>query len=78
VADEPCSTLAETDWLAKEVLLLQRRVLKRLDLSAQEPLRPRRDRLVLRGVALELALAADRVFMQDDADGANAIVACLP
>jgi benzoyl-CoA-dihydrodiol lyase len=33
--DAALHTLAATDWLAREVVLLQKRVLKRLDLTAR-------------------------------------------
>jgi benzoyl-CoA-dihydrodiol lyase len=71
--DESLLALSESDWLAKEVVLLQRRVLKRLDLSAKSVFALVEAGSCFAGSLYELALAADRVFMQDDADGANAI-----
>jgi benzoyl-CoA-dihydrodiol lyase len=71
--DESLLALSETDWLAKEIVLLQRRVLKRLDLSAKSVFALVEVGSCFAGSLFELALAADRVFMQDDADGANAI-----
>jgi benzoyl-CoA-dihydrodiol lyase len=54
------------DWLAREVLLLQRRVLKRLDLMARSVFALIEPGSAFAGSLLELALAADRVFMLDD------------
>jgi benzoyl-CoA-dihydrodiol lyase len=68
-------TLAEhrSHWLVREVLLLQRRVLKRIDLTARSFYA-----LVVAGSAFagslfELALAADRSYMLADASNAVAL-----
>ena len=58
---------AVTDWLAREVLLLQKRVLKRLDLTARSLFALIEPGSCFSGSMLELALAADRVFMIDAA-----------
>ncbi len=59
---------AKTDWLAREVLLLQKRVLKRLDLSARSLFTLIEGGSCFAGSLLEVALASDRVFMIDDDD----------
>jgi len=59
---------AVTDWLAREVLLLQKRVLKRLDLTARSLFALVEPGSCFAGSMLEIALAADRVFMIDAAD----------
>ncbi len=59
---------ATTDWLAREVLLLQKRVLKRLDLTARSLFALIEPGSCFAGSMLEIALAADRVFMIDAAD----------
>ncbi|MBK8693943.1 MAG: benzoyl-CoA-dihydrodiol lyase [Deltaproteobacteria bacterium] len=58
---------AVTDWLAREVLLLQKRVLKRLDLTARSLFALIEPGSCFAGSMLEIALAADRVFMIDAA-----------
>jgi benzoyl-CoA-dihydrodiol lyase len=58
---------AVTDWLAREVLLLQKRVLKRLDLTARSLFALIEPGSCFAGSMLEVALAADRVFMIDAA-----------
>jgi len=59
---------AVTDWLAREVLLLQKRVLKRLDLMARSLFALIEPGSCFAGSMLEIALAADRVFMIDAAN----------
>ena len=59
---------ALTDWLAREVLLLQKRVLKRLDLTARSLFALIEPASCFAGSMLEIALAADRVFMIDAAN----------
>ncbi|MDB4928210.1 MAG: Benzoyl-CoA-dihydrodiol lyase [Myxococcaceae bacterium] len=59
---------AVTEWLAREVLLLQKRVLKRLDLTARSLFALVEPASCFAGSLLELALASDRVFMIDAAD----------
>ena len=59
---------AVTDWLAREVLLLQKRVLKRLDLTARSLFALIEPASCFAGSMFELALAADRAFMIDAAN----------
>jgi benzoyl-CoA-dihydrodiol lyase len=54
-------------WLAREVLLLRKRVLKRLDLTAKSLFALVENGSAFAGSLFEIALAADRVFMLDDA-----------
>ncbi len=51
------------DWLVREILLLQRRVLKRLDLTARTLYALIEPGSAFAGSLFELALAADRVYM---------------
>jgi benzoyl-CoA-dihydrodiol lyase len=55
-----------TDWLVREILLLQRRVLKRLDLTARTIFALIEPGSAFAGSLFELALAADRSFMKSD------------
>ena len=57
------------DWFAREVVLLMRRVLKRLDLSARSIFAAIEPDSCFAGSLLELALAADRSFMLDRDEG---------
>ena len=66
--DKALLSLAESDWLAKEVLLHQRRVLKRVDLTSRSFFALIEEGSCFAGSLLELALAADRVYMKDDED----------
>ncbi len=52
----------QDDWFAKEVLLHQRRVLKRLDLTAKSLFAIAEPGSCFAGVLFELALASDRVY----------------
>ncbi len=61
---------SKTDWLAREVVLLQKRVLKRLDLMARSLFALVEPGSCFAGSMLEIALAADRVFMADEANTA--------
>jgi benzoyl-CoA-dihydrodiol lyase len=60
-------------WLANEIIRMQARVLRRLDLSARSIFAIADEGSCFAGSLLELALAADRVYMLDDDDGAVAI-----
>lgn len=53
-------------WLVREIRLLQRRVLKRLDLTARTIYALIEPGSAFAGTLLELALAADRSYMLDD------------
>lgn len=68
--DEALAKLAETDWLARELVLLRKRVLKRLDLTAKSLFTLVEKGSCFVGSLFEVALASDRVFMLDDEDGA--------
>lgn len=61
---------AATSGFAREVRLLQARVLRRLDLTAKSLFAVVDAGSCFAGVLLELALAADRVYMLEDDDGA--------
>jgi benzoyl-CoA-dihydrodiol lyase len=54
------------DWLANEVVLLIARVLRRLDLTAKSLFALVDGESAFGGTLLELALAADRVYMRND------------
>ncbi len=54
-------------WIAREALLLRKRVLKRLDLMAKSVFALIEQGSAFAGSLFELALASDRVFMLDDA-----------
>ncbi len=56
------------DGLVRETILLMKRVLKRLDLTAKSFFALVEPRSCFVGTLLELALAADRVFMKDSDD----------
>jgi benzoyl-CoA-dihydrodiol lyase len=73
-ADRALATHAETSWLAREILLHQARVLRRLDLTAKSFFALVDEGTCFAGVLLEIALAADRVYMLDDEDGQVAMV----
>lgn len=56
------------DWLVNEILLLMKRVLKRLDLTARSLFALIEPGSCFGGCLLELALAADRSYMLDSPD----------
>ncbi len=60
-------------WLVREVLHLQKRVLKRLDVTAKTLYAFIEPGSCFSGTMAELALAADRAYMLDDADKPTAI-----
>lgn len=62
-SDRVIAELAKSDWFAKEVLLHQKRVLKRLDLSARSSFAIIRPGSCFAGSLFELALSADRSYM---------------
>ena len=62
-SDRVVAELAKSDWFAKEVLLHQKRVLKRLDLSAKSSFAIIRPGSCFAGSLFELALSADRSYM---------------
>ena len=57
----------ETDWLVREIRLYLKRTLKRLDVSSRSIFALIEPGSCFAGTLLELALAADRVFMLDGA-----------
>jgi benzoyl-CoA-dihydrodiol lyase len=61
------------DWLAREMVLLRKRVLKRLDLCAKSLFALVEPGSAFAGSLFEIALAADRVYMLDDEDGRSAV-----
>ncbi|PWT84238.1 MAG: benzoyl-CoA-dihydrodiol lyase [Blastocatellia bacterium] len=68
-------TLAENQshWLVREIILLMKRTLKRLDLTARSIFACIEPGSAFAGSLLELALAADRSYMLDDPEGENAV-----
>src|SRR4030095_16168158 len=66
-----------SDWLVREILVLQRRVLKRLDHTARTIFALIEPGSAFAGSLFELALAADRSFMKSDA-GAPAAIQLSP
>jgi benzoyl-CoA-dihydrodiol lyase len=68
-------TIAEhrAHWLVREALLLQRRVLKRIDLTARSLYALVTPGSAFAGSLLELALAADRAYMLADDGEANRV-----
>lgn len=58
--------LARKDWFAREIRLYWRRTLKRLDLSAKTVFALIEGGSCFAGSLVELALAADRIYMQQD------------
>ncbi len=68
-SDKNLLALAKDDWFAREVLLHEKRVLKRLDLSARTIFAIIEPGSCFAGSLLELALAADRSYMLDVDDG---------
>ncbi|MBL9037713.1 MAG: benzoyl-CoA-dihydrodiol lyase [Archangium sp.] len=63
----------KSHWLAREVLLLQKRTLKRLDVTAKTLYAFIEPEACFVGVLAELALAADRTYMLDDAQRPTSI-----
>ena len=68
-------TLTEhaTHWLVKEITLLIKRTLKRMDLTARSFFALIEPGSAFAGTLFELALAADRSYMLDDPDHPNTI-----
>jgi benzoyl-CoA-dihydrodiol lyase len=63
------------DGLVRETILLQRRVLKRMDLTAKSFFALAEPGSCFAGVLLELALASDRVYMKDTGEDDPSVVA---
>ncbi len=60
-------------WLANEILLLQARVLRRMDLTAKSFFALIEKGTCFAGSLLELALASDRIYMLEDDEGEVAV-----
>ncbi len=63
----------KSDWLVREITSLIRRTLKRVDLTSRSFFALIEPGNAFAGTLLELALAADRVYMLDHPDQANTI-----
>ena len=61
------------DWLVREIVLLMKRTLKRMDLTARSFFALIEPGSAFGGSLFELALAADRSYMLDDPDRPNTI-----
>ena len=61
------------DWLVREIMLLMKRTLKRMDLTARSFFALIEPGSAFGGSLFELALAADRWYMLDAPDRPNAI-----
>ncbi|MFO0728617.1 MAG: 2,3-epoxybenzoyl-CoA dihydrolase [Myxococcota bacterium] len=72
-AEQNMLALAKEDWLAKEVLLLAKRALKRLDLTARSLFALVEPGSCFAGSFFELLLAADRSYMLNDPDRPTAV-----
>ncbi|HET6612219.1 MAG TPA: enoyl-CoA hydratase-related protein, partial [Kofleriaceae bacterium] len=68
-ADAALARLAADNGFAREVLLLQARVLRRLDNTARSLFAVADEGSCFAGSLLEIALAADRFYMLEDDDG---------
>ncbi len=64
-----------SDWFARETLLLLRRVLKRMDMTAKSFFAMVDEGSCFGGFLLELALASDRIYMKS---GSGAVIATAP
>jgi benzoyl-CoA-dihydrodiol lyase len=63
----------QNDWLVREIILLMKRTLKRLDLTARSFFALIEPGSAFAGSLFELALASDRAYMLDHPEQANAI-----
>lgn len=74
VLEHSSALLAQQDhWLAQETLLLQARVLRRLDVTSRSVFSLIDEGSCFAGPLFELALASDRAYMLEDDDGAVTI-----
>jgi benzoyl-CoA-dihydrodiol lyase len=71
--DKALASLSGSDWLAKEIALHQRRVLKRVDVTSRSIFTLIEEGSCFAGSLLELALAGDRIYMKDDEDNEDGI-----
>ena len=76
-SDRVIAELSNSDWFAKEVLLHQKRVLKRLDLSAKSSFAIIRPGSCFAGSLFEIALSADRSYMLDAEGGPSVQLSVL-
>ncbi len=65
-ADRILAALQDDDWFVREVALFVRRVLKRIDVSAKSFFGIADEGTAFAGTFLEIALAADRLYVLDD------------
>jgi benzoyl-CoA-dihydrodiol lyase len=72
-ADKALADHAATNGFVREVRLLQARVLRRLDVTARSFFAVADEDSCFAGVLLELALAADRIYMLEDDDETIAV-----
>jgi benzoyl-CoA-dihydrodiol lyase len=77
VATDRALAAAREHWLANEILLLQARVLRRLDLTSRSMFALIEKGSAFAGSLLEIALSADRIYMLAD-DDAQVAVATSP
>jgi benzoyl-CoA-dihydrodiol lyase len=63
----------QDDWLVREIRLLQKRVLKRMDLTARTFYALIEPGSAFAGSLYELALASDRIYMRDDPEKPTSI-----
>jgi len=63
----------QSHWLVREIILMIKRTLKRLDLTARSLIAVIEPGSCFAGTLFELALAADRSYMLDDPERPNAI-----
>jgi benzoyl-CoA-dihydrodiol lyase len=61
------------DWLVREIILLIKRTLKRIDLTSRSFFALVEPGSAFAGTLLEIALACDRIYMLDDPDRPNTI-----
>ena len=73
VATDRALAAAKDHWLANEILRLQARVLRRLDLTSRSVFALIEKGSAFAGSLFELALAADRIYMLEDDDEEVAI-----
>jgi benzoyl-CoA-dihydrodiol lyase len=71
--DKALASLSGSDWLAKEIALLQKRVIKRVDVTSRSIFTLIEEGSCFAGSLLEIALAGDRVYMKDDEDNEDGI-----
>lgn len=64
----------QNDWFVREVLGMMRRTFARLDVSSRSMFAIVESDSCFAGTLLELALAADRVYMRDSREGQRAVV----